>query len=179
MPPQDASLMTDNRPATDPVFVLGIVSVILVLVTWAILSVMASSHSRQSEVYTTKINELKIQANEYKATEATYRAVETVVAQASALRSTQYLFGPTWKSLKEAVPKDVQFLTLSMGNDYVFRVAGVTKSVTAVAQFSRQLEKVPGVSVVTPLSIEKQTSGSVYNFNLSFRISPTATNGAQ
>lgn len=165
----DPQQPTQSQPI-DSVFILGVASLILVLLTWGALFVMSAARTRQAGVYDKKISEQKVALTALKDTEQTYTAVNTVVSQAKKLRDSRYLFGPTWTMLRNSVPKDVQFTSVSMGNDYVFRVTGASKSVNSVAQFAKQLEKQEGVIVVTPLSVEKQATSGFYNFSLSFSV---------
>jgi Tfp pilus assembly protein PilN len=145
-------------------------------VTWAILEVMQVTRSHQAAQYDTKISGLNSQIATLKTTEQTYDAINTVVSQAKKLQTTSYTFGPTWQVIRNNVPKDVQFTSVTMGSDSVFQITGVTKSITDVAQFTQQLGKQTGFSMVLPLSIDKQPTGTLFNFSLSFKVNPALAN---
>ncbi len=178
MADQDFSQSPRPEPV-DLVFVLGIVSLILVIGTWGVLTIMGAGRAKQSLQYDNKIKELDSKILALKDTEQTYLAVESSLTHAKRLRDTRYLFGPTWTMVRDNVPKDVQFTSLSLGNDSTVRIVGSTKSVTSVAQFARQLEKQKGITMVTPLSLERSPNNGQYGFTLSFKVAEQTEKGAQ
>ncbi len=101
-----------------------------------------------------------------------YFRLETVSSHIGKLLYERFLFMPSWNMIKSSVPRDVQFVSVSLGADTTFRISGVSKSVSSVANFAKSLSDKPEVSVVTPLSIDKQGTSPVYNFSISFKVKP-------
>lgn len=163
-------VQSDRPEPVDAVFVLGIVSLLLVALAWVALGVMGAGRTKQITQFDSKIQVLDGQIKAIAETSDTYGALQGAATHAVKLRENRYLFGPTWTMLKESVPKDVAFTSVTLGTDATVRIVGETKSITTVAQFARELENQTTVTMVTPLSIEKSSnSEGRYGFNLSFK----------
>lgn len=156
----------DRKESVDSVLVLGFISLGMVVLTWAILVVMGAGRIRQAQQYDGKIKELDTKLALYASTEKTYTAIETSLAHDKKLRASRSLFGPTWSIIRDSVPSDVQFSSLSLGGDSTIRIVGMTKSLTSVAQFANELENKAEISVVTPLSVDRTPNAETFGFTL-------------
>lgn len=165
----DETAPVNEHEPVDAVFVLGIVSLVLVLIAWAVLGVMGAGRSKQASQFEAKINDFDTKISAFNDTQSDYKSLETVIHSAKKLRETRFVFGPTWAMLRDSVPKDVQFSSVILGSDTTIRIAGSTKSITSVAEFADKLETQTGVSMVTPLAVEKQPSSELMTFSLSFK----------
>ncbi len=153
----------------DPLIMLGLVLVGLVLLTWIILLVLGASRSSEITTADASITEQDKALQGLSTTFNQYSALEQVKVQTKVLRNKRYLFLDSWKKIKENAPKDVQFVSVSVGSQGLFRISGVTKSVTSVANFTKALSQQENITQVAPLSVDKQNNGSLFNFTISFK----------
>lgn len=167
----------DQKESVDSVFVLGLVTLVMVVLTWVILAVMGAGRVRQAQQYDSKIKELDSKIATLSATEKTYYDIERSLSHEKQLRSNRYLFGPTWSKIRDSVPADVQFSSLSLGGDSTIRIVGSTRSLTSVAEFSNELEKRPELSVVTPLSVDRTPNSETYGFTIMFKVDTRKSEG--
>lgn len=161
-----------SRSDTDPIYHLGIIIAVLVLITWGTVFVLRLTRSEDVKQLDSKIAEYdkQLKTEPLMATEKTYLALQTVASHMKALRDQRFLFLSEWNDVKASVPKDVQFSSVAMSDDGVFRISGVAKSMSSVAQLSQALTTKSSVALVTPLSLEKQSDGKTFGFSLSFKV---------
>lgn len=141
----------------------------MVALVWAILFVMGLARSKQLDQYTAKITDLDAKIATHKTTEKTYDALTAVVSQATMARQARFLFNPVWILIQQGIPKDASLTALTLSTDGTFRLTGQSRSITAIAQFARELETKPGVAAVTPLAIDKPPSDTLLTFSLTFK----------
>lgn len=167
------------RPST--LLYLGVAVFLLVLVGYGTLMVLGSTREAQRNEFDSKITELEKQLREKDVATAQkhYNALDTVVSQLAGVQNERFLFEPVWKDIKASVPKDMQFLNVTMGTDSTFRISGVTRSVTSVSYFTKALSSKPGMSSVVPVSIDKNITGDTFSFTVSFKYQPVKTSGGQ
>lgn len=164
----------DVTPVREPLLTVALTVAAMVLVTWGILIVLGMSRTaqiREADAAIAQYN-TKLANPEVKKTLSQYTALDTVSNQMDKLRSQRFLFLPAWETIKQSVPKDVQFTSVSISQDSVFRISGITKSVTSVAHFAKELSNQPTMEQVAPLSVDKQGNGQ-FNFTVSFKVKST------
>lgn len=157
---------------TDPIFFVGIVIFILVVATWGVVSLLGLTRTQQVTELTKKIAQVDAQLKESEniKTYEQYTAIDTVVSHMKRIRDQRYLFLSEWSSVKESVPKDVQFVNVTLSEDGVFRISGLARSFSSVAHFSEALSEKENISMVAPLSVDRQSNGTTYGFSLSFKV---------
>lgn len=157
---------------TSPLFTLGVVCLGLVVLGWLTVSLLGVTRASESEQLDQKLNELSEELKKPVNVQTTkqYNSIETVLAQVKKLRTERLLFDPTWQTIKQNVPKEVQFSSFNLGDDGTFRVAGVGRSITSVAQFAAALSQQSQFKTVTPLAVDKQANTPLYNFSISFKL---------
>ncbi len=170
-PPQAPSL-SHHAPvkSNNPLFTLGVASLIVVIIGWLLVSLLGLTRGSQAEALDKKLTDLSDQLStpEMVQVATQYTTVETVLSQIKKLRADRLLFDPTWQTIKQNVPKDIQFTNFTLGDDGTFRLAGVGRSVTSVAQFAAALTQA-GYRSVTPLAVDKQSGQELYNFSMTFK----------
>lgn len=165
--------MLDDAPGVDPLFIAGLIVLGLTLATLGILYVMQLT--RQTEIDTAKkrVEDIttQIQTNpELSATLAQYRALDGIATNLAAVLNERYLFLPNWITIKSNVPKDVQFVSVSMGTDKTFYISGNARSVTTVANFAKALGSQAELTNVTPLSVSRQGNDqNTLTFSMTFK----------
>lgn len=167
--PSVASPMTRPR-SSSPLFTLGVGCLVLVIIGWLVVTLLGVTRGGEANELDGKLNDLteQLQAPAYVAAAAEYNSIDTVLSKIKDLRAQRLLFDPTWQTIKNNVPKDVQFTSFTLGDDATFRIAGVGRSITSVAQFSTALTEAK-FKTVTPLAVDKQADKDLYNFSISFK----------
>lgn len=157
---------------TSPLFTIGVASLVLVVVGYLVVSLLGVTRASESEQLDARLNELSQELKTPALVQAStqYTTIETVLTHIKTLRAERLLFDPTWQTIKQNVPQDVQFTSFNLGDDGTFRVSGVGRSITSVAQFAAALSQQPQFRTVMPLSVDKQVNRDVYNFSLSFKL---------
>lgn len=156
---------------SSPLFTLGVTSVIIVIVGWLLVGLLGLTRTSENGELEKKLGELHAELNQPAMVKATkdYTTIANVVSQVKQLRQDRLVFDPTWQTVKKNVPKDVQFTSFALGEDDTFRIVGVARSVTSVAQFAAALNQLGQFKTVTPLSVDKQADAALYNFTMSFK----------
>jgi Tfp pilus assembly protein PilN len=147
-------------------------SLVIVVAGWLIVSLLGVTRASQSAQLDDRLKQLddQLKTPALQQTTTQYNTLETVLSNIKTLRDERLLFDPTWQTIKKSVPKDVQFTSFTLGDDSTFRISGVGRSVSSVAQFAAALAQQPQFKTVTPLSVDKQTNKDVYNFSISFKL---------
>ncbi len=154
-----------------PLYTLGLGSLVVVILGWLVVSLLGVTRGSGIVELDKKLDSLDTELSTPAMVLATaqYNTVEAVVTQIKKLRDDRLVFNPTWQVVKQNVPKDVQFTSFTLGEDGTFRVVGVGRSVTSVAQFAAALAQQGKFTTVTPLAVDKQPDKEMYNFSLSFK----------
>lgn len=155
-------------------YIFGILVMVLVLATWGLLSLLESTRTSQAVEAKARSKQLDTQLSDpaLQSVLGKYVAIQTVSKHMTTLLNDRYIFTPTWQAIKSSVPPEVQFTTVTMAQDYRFRITGTTKSVAALAGFSKTLASQSTISNVSPASLEK--AGDSYRFSLTFSVTPGA-----
>jgi Tfp pilus assembly protein PilN len=178
-PSRSNSVVATSEDTT--VFTISVVLAFLVFGTWAVLALMGAKYgadvTNAQEAIAAADTQMK--SNDLSPTVEQYQSLEAAASNMERVRNSRYLLMPVWNTLKAKVPKDVQFTSVSLGQDNVFRVSGVTKSISSVADFAKALEGEKGISEVSPLSIDKESGTDRLQFTLTFKAKPVTTETTQ
>lgn len=159
------------------VFTISVILAFLVFGTWVVLALMGAKYSADVTAAQNAITsaDTQMKSADLSPTVDQYQSLEAAASNMDRVRSSRYLLVPTWNTLKAKVPKDVQFTSVSFGQDNIFRVSGLTKSVSSVADFAKALEGEKGISEVSPLSVDKESGTDRLQFTLTFKAKPVVT----
>lgn len=178
-PARSNSVVATTEDTT--VFTISVVLAFLVFGTWVVLALMGAKYgadvSNAQEAITSADTQMK--SDDLAPTVEQYQSLEAAASNMDNVRRSRYLLVPTWNTLKAKVPKDVQFTSVSFGQDNIFRVSGVTKSVSSVADFAKALEGEKGISEVSPLSVDKESGTDRLQFTLTFKAKPVVTEATE
>ncbi len=180
MPPDSTPTRSSSVVATTEdttVFTIAVILAFLVFGTWVVLALMGAKYSADVTSAQDAIAsaDTQMKSIDLSPTVDQYQALEAAASNMDRVRSSRYLLVPTWNTLKAKVPKDVQFTSVSFGQDNIFRVSGVTKSVSSVADFAKALEGEKGISEVSPLSVDKESGTDRLQFTLTFKAKAVTT----
>ncbi len=175
--PQERIIPQAAMQGDNVFFVLGVAVVSLLVLGYLILVVMGFTYDSRIRSLNSAIDaqDQDFQSQDIQDTYKTYLALNNVDQHIKQLQNLRFIFMPTWTTVKKSIPKDVQFTSVSIGQDYVFRITGVTRSITSVANFAKQLGADPNLTQITPLSVDKQSNNDTYNFTLSFKAKAAKT----
>ncbi len=169
--------MSDEPQSHDTILLMGLIVFCLVIAAWVLVSILGATRTTQISQLDKKIDGLNknLAQADIAQTEDTYLALNTAISHMTQLRAKRFVFLPVWNGVKASVPRDMQFVSLSMGNTNDFQISGITKSVGSVSYFAKALAAKPDFHDVTPLSVQSQKDQGVYNFNLTFSTKPVST----
>ncbi len=167
----DESVSDLGSSTRDPLFLAAVVVAVLVLLAWVVITLVGSLHQSSVADADKTLAQLNQQLKDpgLQTTVTQYSALDAVTTQMAKVRAKRVLFSPSWDAIKASVPADVQFTSVTFTQDNIFRISGVTKSITSVAHFAKALSTNPHFSQVTPLSVDKQNQAGLFNFSLSFK----------